>query len=62
MNSTEKSSSQSLTPVRLEDLQYHKRVLGLPTIALYKGGEKIAEVTKDDATKEKIKEMIDSNL
>jgi thioredoxin 1 len=36
--------------------------LGLPTIALYKGGEKVAEVTKDDATKENIKKMIEENL
>jgi len=43
-------------------LAISQRVLGLPTIVLYKGGEKIAEVTKDDATKEKIKEMIQVSL
>lgn len=43
-------------------LAISQRVLGLPTIALYKDGEKIAEVTKDDATREGIKNMIDGNI
>jgi len=43
-------------------LAISQRVLGLPTIALYKDGVKIAEVTKDDATKEGIKNMIDGNI
>ena len=42
-------------------LAISQKVLGLPTIALYKDGEKIDEVTKDDATKTKIKEMIEKN-
>lgn len=43
-------------------LAISQRVLGLPTIALYKDGAKVAEVTKDDATKAGIKNMIESNL
>lgn len=43
-------------------LAISQKVLGLPTIALYKGGEKIAEVTKDDATKSGIKAMIEANI
>ncbi len=39
-----------------------QKVLGLPTIAIYGGGEKIAEVTKDDATVEAIEAMIKENL
>lgn len=38
------------------------KVLGLPTIALFKDGEKIAEVTKDDATKANVEKMIKDNM
>jgi thioredoxin 1 len=43
-------------------LAISQRVLGLPTITLYKNGEKVGEVTKDDANKENIKKMIEENL
>ncbi len=36
--------------------------MGLPTILLYKDGVKVDELTKDDATKENIKEMIEKVL
>jgi thioredoxin 1 len=39
-----------------------QKVLGLPTIALYKGGEKIDEVTKDDASKDGIQAMIEKAI
>ena len=35
-----------------------QKVLGLPTITIYKAGEKLAELTKDDATKDNIEKMI----
>ena len=35
-----------------------QKVLGLPTITLYKDGEKLSELTKDDATKANIETMI----
>ncbi len=35
-----------------------QKVLGLPTLAVYRNGEKIEEVTKDDATVENIEAMI----
>ena len=35
-----------------------QKVLGLPTIAVYKDGQKVDELTKDDAKVEKIEEMI----
>lgn len=35
-----------------------EKVLGLPTIQFYKDGEKMAELTKDDATDESIKAEI----
>ncbi len=43
-------------------LAISQKVLGLPTIAIYKGGEKVAEVTKDDATKAGILAMIEKAI
>lgn len=43
-------------------LAISQRVLGLPTIALYKGGQKVAEVTKDNATKAGIQAMLEANI
>jgi thioredoxin 1 len=43
-------------------LAISEKVLGLPTIALYKNGQKIDEDTKDDATKSNIEAMIQKNL
>lgn len=43
-------------------LAISEKVLGLPTIVLYKDGEKIDEVTKDDATMSNIEDMIQKNL
>ena len=43
-------------------LAISQRVLGLPTIAVYKGGEKVGEVTKDDANKNGILAMIEKAL
>lgn len=39
-------------------LAIKQKVLGLPTLAVYKDGEKIDEVTKDDATIVNIEAMI----
>ena len=35
-----------------------QKILGLPVIAIYKGGEKVAECVKDDATPENVEKMI----
>lgn len=43
-------------------LAIKQKVLGLPTLAIYKAGEKIEEVTKDDATKENIEKMIKNHI
>lgn len=51
-----------LNTTKARRLAISQKVLGLPTIILYKDGEKIAEVTKDDATREGIKKMIDNNI
>jgi len=39
-----------------------EQVLGLPTILLYKDGQKVGEVLKDDATAGNIEAMIQKNL
>ena len=43
-------------------LAISEKVLGLPTICLYKDGEKIDEVVKDDATISNIEAMIQKYL
>lgn len=39
-------------------LAIKQKVLGLPTVTIYKDGEKVDELTKEDAKPEKIEEMI----
>jgi thioredoxin 1 len=39
-----------------------QQVLGLPTVAIYKGGEKVEEVVKEDATPESVEELIKKYL
>ena len=39
-------------------LAISQKVLGLPVIAIYKDGEKVEELVKDDATPENIEEML----
>lgn len=39
-----------------------QQVVGLPTVAIYKNGEKVEEVCKDDATPESVEEMIKRNI
>lgn len=51
-----------LNTMKARRLAISQRVLGLPTIILYKDGEKVAEVTKDDANKEGIKNMIEAHI
>ncbi len=51
-----------LNTTQARRLAISQKVLGLPTIVLYKGGAKVAEVTKEDATKAGIKAMIEANI
>ncbi len=39
-------------------LAISQRILGLPVVAIYKGGEKVEELVKDDATPEAVEEMV----
>ncbi len=43
-------------------LAIQEKILGLPTISIYKDGAKQEEVTKEDATVEKIKAMIEKYI
>jgi len=43
-------------------LAISEQVLGLPTITLYRDGQKVAELTKDDATAANIEAMIQKAL
>ncbi|HCX04944.1 MAG TPA: thiol reductase thioredoxin [Clostridiales bacterium] len=43
-------------------LAISQRVLGLPTIILYRNGEKIEEVNRDNANKEYIEEAIKKHI
>ncbi|WP_251859834.1 thioredoxin domain-containing protein [Clostridium sp. Marseille-Q2269] len=51
-----------LNTTKARRLAISQRVLGLPTIILYKNGEKLGEVVKEDATKENIEAIIQKNI
>lgn len=59
---TGKVKFSSLNTTTARRLAISQKVLGLPTITLYKNGEKIAEVTKEDANITNIKSMIEKAL
>ena len=48
----------SLNTTKARRLAIGQKVLGLPVMAIYKDGEKIDEVVKDDDTQENIEAMI----
>lgn len=48
----------SLNTTKARRLAISQKILGLPVMAIYKDGEKIDEVVKEEATPESIEEMI----
>lgn len=52
----------SLNITKARRLAIGQKVLGLPVIALYRGGEKLDEAVKEDATPENIEAMIKKQL
>ena len=48
----------SLNTTKARRLAIGQKILVLPVIAIYKGGEKVAECVKDDATPENVEKMI----
>lgn len=51
-----------LDTTRAKRLAITQKVLGLPTVAIYINGEKIDEVTKEDATIQNIENMIEKYI
>ncbi len=47
-----------LNTTQARRLAISQRILGLPVMAIYKDGQKVEELVKDDATSEAIEEMI----
>lgn len=51
-----------LNTTQARRLAISQKILGLPVIAVYKDGEKIDELVKDDATEANIEAMIDKYI
>ena len=52
----------SLNTTKARRLAIGQKILGLPVIALYKGGEKIAECVKEEATPENVEKMLKEHM
>ncbi len=52
----------SLNTTKARRLAISQKVLGLPVMAIYKGGEKAEELVKEDCTHENIEAMIKRHL
>ncbi|MCL2249291.1 MAG: thioredoxin family protein [Oscillospiraceae bacterium] len=51
-----------LNTMKARRLAIAQKVMGLPVMAIYKGGEKIEELVKDDCTEEAIEKMIQGHI
>lgn len=58
----EKLKFVKLNTTKARRLAISQKVLGLPTIAIYKDGQKIDEATKDNASKTFIEAMIQKHV
>lgn len=54
----DKAKFVKLNTTQARRLAIKEKVMGLPTVAIYKDGAKIDEVTKDDATRANIEALI----
>lgn len=54
----DKMKFTALNTTKARRVAIGQKVLGLPVMAIYNGGEKVEEVVKDDATPENIEAMI----
>ena len=54
----EKVRFTKLDTTKARRLAIKEKVLGLPTIAIYKDGQKIDELTKEDATAANVEAMV----
>jgi len=48
----------SLNILKARRVAISQKVLGVPVIAIYRGGEKVEELVKDDATEKNIEAMV----
>ena len=55
---SDKMKFTKINTLKARRLAISQKVLGLPVMAIYKDGEKIQELVKDDCTKEHIEKMI----
>ncbi len=51
-----------LNTTKARRLAISQKVLGLPTVTLYKDGQKVCEVTKEEATKASVEDMIKTHV
>jgi len=51
-----------INTMKARRLAIAQKVLGLPVMAIYKGGEKVTELVKDDCTEQNIEKMILESL
>jgi len=51
-----------INTMKARRLAIAQKVMGLPVMAIYKGGEKVVELVKDDCTEENIEKMILENI
>lgn len=58
----DKAKFVKLNTTKARRLAISQKVLGLPTITLYKDGAKVEELTKEDATRSNIEEMLKKYL
>ena len=49
----------SLNTTKARRLAIGQKILGLPVMAIYKDGQKVEELVKDDATEEAIQKMVE---
>ena len=57
----DKMKFTKINTMKARRLAIAQKVLGLPVTAIYKGGEKVVELVKDDCTEENIEKMIIEN-
>lgn len=58
----EKMTFAGLNTTKARRLAISQKVLGLPVMAIYKNGEKVEELVKEDCTHENIEAMIQRHL
>ena len=58
----DKMKFTKINTMKARRLAIAQKVLGIPVLAIYKGGEKVTELVKDDCTEENIEKMIQEYL